>query len=102
MYNIFIGPPRFEWDEKKNAENNRKHGVSFEEACTVFLDEDALESADPDHSNGEDRFILVGASDRLRVLMVVHCYREEGGVIRIISARKLDKKEEAAYWELKP
>ncbi len=102
MYNIFIGPPRFEWDEGKNTENKRKHGVSFEEASSVFHDEDALESADPEHSGGEERFLLIGVSVRLRVLMVCHCEREEGGVIRIISVRKLNEKEEKAYWELKP
>ena len=102
MYNIFIGPPRFEWDENKNAENIRKHGISFEEASTVFHDEDALESADPDHSEAEDRFLLVGMSARLRVLMVCHCHREDDGVIRIISTRKMNEQEEAAYWELKP
>ena len=102
MYNIFIGPPRFEWDGNKNAENIRKHGVSFEEAVTVFRDEDSLESADPDHSEGEDRFIVIGVSERMRVLMVCHCYKEDRGVIRIISARKMNKREEKAYWELKP
>ena len=102
MYNVFIGPPRFEWDEDKNIENIRKHGVSFEEASTVFHDEDALESADPDHSDGEDRFLLIGMSERLRILMVCHCYREDRGVIRVISARKMNKEEEKDYWELKP
>ena len=101
MYNIFIGPPRFEWDENKSIENIRKHGVSFEEATTVFYDEDSMEATDPGHSSEEDRFILIGVSERMRVLMVCHCYREDGGVIRIISARRMNEQEEKAYWELK-
>src|SRR3990167_3738612 len=100
MYNIFIGPPRFEWDENKNAENMRKHGVPFEEAKTAFFDVNAEENPDPDHSAGEDRFLLLGITSHLRVLIVCHCYRENGEVIRMISARKADKQEEADYWEL--
>jgi uncharacterized DUF497 family protein len=89
---------RFEWDEKKSRENKRRHGVSFEEAQTVFLDENAIRYYDPDHSQDEDRFIMLGMSIRLRVLVVCHCYRSDDKVIRIISARKADQKEEAAYW----
>jgi uncharacterized DUF497 family protein len=89
---------RFEWDEKKNRENKRRHGVSFEEAQTVFFDENAIRYYDPDHSQDEDRFIMLGMSIRLRVLVVCHCYRSDDKVIRIISARKADQKEEAAYW----
>jgi hypothetical protein len=89
---------RFDWDEKKSRENKRRHGVSFEEAQTVFFDENAIRYYDPDHSQDEDRFIMLGMSIRLRVLVVCHCYRSDDKVIRIISARKADQKEEAAYW----
>ena len=89
---------RFEWDEAKNRESQRKHKVSFEEAQTVFLDENALRFFDPDHSADEDRFLMLGISFRLRVLVVCHCLRVKDAVIRIISARKADKREEADYW----
>ena len=88
---------RFEWDEKKNRENQRKHGVSFEEAETVFLDENAIQYFDPDHSKDEDRFIMLGVSLRLRVLVVCHCFRADDSVIRLISARKANKEEAKAY-----
>ena len=84
---------RFEWDERKNTQNRRKHGVSFEEAQTVFLDEQALLVADPDHSEREERFILLGLSSALRTLVVCHCYRRERDVIRLISARRADRQE---------
>ncbi len=90
---------RFEWDEAKNRQNQRTHGVSFEEAQTVFLDERAIRYFDPDHSADEDRFLMLGMSLKLRVLVVCHCYRVEDSVIRIISARKANKKEQAAYWD---
>lgn len=89
---------RFEWDDRKSAQNERKHGVSFVEAQSVFADENAVEFFDPDHSENEDRFILLGVSARLRVLVVCHCQRK-GNSIRVISARKADKKEEKDYWE---
>ncbi|MCU0857790.1 MAG: BrnT family toxin [Pontiellaceae bacterium] len=89
---------RFEWDERKSRENKRKHKVSFEEAQTVFLDENAIRFFDPDHSQDEDRFIMLGMSFLLRVLVVCHCYREDDSVIRIISARKADKREQSEYW----
>ena len=89
---------RFEWDEIKNRENKRKHGVSFDEAQTVFFDENAIRYYDPDHSEGEDRFVMLGISFTLRVLVVCHCYRSENKVIRIVSARKANKKEAVAYW----
>lgn len=89
---------RFDWDEPKSRRNVAKHGVSFEEAQTVFLDENAIEYFDPDHSEDEDRFILLGMSAKLRVLVVCHCHREEDAIIRIISARKAAKDEEEAYW----
>lgn len=89
---------RFEWDKAKNRENIRKHGVSFEEAQTVFLDENALRFFDPDHSGDEDRFIMLGMGFALRILVVCHCYRKNNAVIRIISARKATTKETKAYW----
>lgn len=89
---------RFEWDDAKDRENRRKHGVSFEEAQTVFLDENAIRYFDPDHSDQEDRFLMFGISFRLRVLVVCHCHRDEDEVIRLISARKANKKEQADYW----
>jgi uncharacterized DUF497 family protein len=89
---------RFEWDNRKNRENERKHGISFEEAQTVFLDENAIRYFDPDHYRDEDRFIMLGMSFSLRVLVVCHCYRAADSIIRIISARKANKKEAKAYW----
>ena len=89
---------RFEWNELKALANKRKHGVSFEEAQTVFYDEEAVEFDDPDHSQDEDRFIILGMSLRLRVLVISHCVRK-GDVIRIISARKATRHEANHYWE---
>jgi uncharacterized DUF497 family protein len=89
---------QFGWDERRNRENKRKHKVSFEEAQSVFLDENALRFFDPDHSEDEDRFLMLGMSFTLRVLVVCHCYREDDSVIRIISARKADKREQSDYW----
>jgi len=89
---------RFEWDENKNRENIRKHSIPFEEAQTVFLDENAIRFFDPDHSQDEDRFIMLGMSFKLRVLVVCHCYRKNDTVIRIVSARKADKHEAKNYW----
>jgi len=88
---------QFEWDEKKNQENRRKHGVSFEEAQTVFFDANAVEFYDDGHGEREDRFLLLGVSAKLRVLMVCHCLRAGGNVIRIISARKATKTEQRQY-----
>ncbi len=87
----------FSWDEKKNKINLQKHEVSFEEAKTVFADEYGRLISDPDHSDDEDRFILLGLSQEIQLLMVCHCYREKGEVIRIISARKADKSEIKQY-----
>jgi len=89
----------FEWDKKKENSNVKKHGVSFEEAHTVFYDEKAIQFFDPDHSEEEDRFILLGMSFKLQVLVICHCFRESETVIRIISARKADKYEEQEYWK---
>jgi len=89
---------RFEWDERKSRDNKRKHKVSFGEAQTVFLDENSMRFFDPDHSQDEDRFLMLGMSFTLRVLVVCHCYREDDSVIRIISARKTDQREQSDYW----
>lgn len=88
---------RFEWDSRKASANFRRHGVSFEEAKSVFLDERARLIEDPDHSEEEDRFVLLGLSQALRLLLVCHCYRSEGEVIRIISARKATRQESRFY-----
>lgn len=87
----------FEWDERKSAANAKKHGVRFEEAKSVFVDERAKLIDDPDHSDDEDRFVLLGLSGALRLLLVCHCYRENGNVIRIISARKANAQESKSY-----
>ena len=92
-----MGALSFEWDDSKNAQNRRKHGVSFEEAETVFFDERALLIDDPDHSEPEDRFILLGLSAIARTLVVVHCYRQKGDIICIISARKANRAERDQY-----
>jgi uncharacterized protein len=92
-----MSPLRFEWDPRKAAANRRKHGVSFEDAQSVFADERARLIDDPDHSEEEDRFVLLGLSSTLRLLVVAHCYRAEGNVIRIISARKATPEEQADY-----
>ena len=92
-----MAPLRFEWDSAKARINLRKHGVSFEEAETVFYDDHAMLLDDLDHSGDEDRFVLLGLSSRFRVLVVVHTYREQDGVIRLISARKATKAEQAGY-----
>jgi len=89
----------FEWDTKKEKANIKKHGISFEEARTTFYDENAIQFFDPDHSEDEDRFILLGTSYRLNTLVICHCFREEETLIRIISARKADKDETKAYWD---
>ena len=93
-YNNFI---RYEWDSSKSISNARKHGVSFDEARTAFLDEHARLIGDQAHSEEEERFILIGLSTRLRLLIVSHCYREDDDVIRIISARKADPFEQRQY-----
>ncbi len=89
---------RFEWDEQNSRQNQRKHGVSFEEAQTVFYDERPLLIPDPDASDDEHRFVLLGLSSEARMLVVCHCHRETDLVIRSISARKATKKERAAYF----
>jgi len=89
---------RFEWDNRKEKLNVKEHGISFDEARTAFYDENAIQFFDPDHSDDEDRFILLGISFKLKVLVVCHCFRESDTVIRIISARKADADEEHEYW----
>ncbi len=88
---------KFSWDENKALMNQQKHGVSFEEAKTVFYDDYARLIADPDHSQQEERFLLLGLSEQLRLLLVCHCYKEAGGQLRIISARKANKAEQQQY-----
>ena len=92
----------FEWNNEKARLNQKKHGVSFEEAQSIFYDEYALEFFDKDHAEKEERFIMLGLSVKLRVLVACHCLREKGNVIRIISARKATKKESEYYWEERP
>jgi uncharacterized DUF497 family protein len=87
----------FEWDKRKASANVKKHGVSFEEAKSVFVDERAKLIDDPDHSEDENRFLLLGLSSSLRLLTVCHCYRSEPNVIRIISARKATTTESKSY-----
>ena len=88
---------RFEWDERKATINAKKHGVTFEEAQSVFFDDRARLIDDPDHSDNEERFVLLGLSSSLRLLLVCHCYRRTGNVIRIISARKATARESKSY-----
>lgn len=89
----------FEWDSKKDKSNAKKHDVSFEDARAAFYDETAIVYHDPDHSEEEERFILLGLSVRVGVLVVCHCVSGDDSVIRIISARRADKQEESDYWE---
>ena len=87
----------FEWDENKNRINQKKHNVAFEEAKTVFYDERALVIDDPEHSQEEERFIILGMSTKANLLIVCHCYRASDSIIRIISARKATKTESSFY-----
>ena len=91
----------FSWDARKARQNLRKHKISFEEAATIFYDEDAIEFFDPEHSADEDRFLMLGLSGRLRTIVVNYCLRRKGSEIRIISARKATKKEGKVYIERK-
>ncbi len=91
----------FEWDDKKEKTNIKKHGISFDEASTAFYDENAIQFFDPDHSEVEDRFILLGIGFKLRILVVCHCFRKAETVVRVISARKADRGEEKEYWRLR-
>ena len=89
---------KFEWDSNKDRINQIKHKISFEEAKTVFYDEEALVIDDPEHSLEEDRFIILGFSKKANLLVVCHCYRNNESVIRIISARKATKSESEQYY----
>ncbi|NES78125.1 MULTISPECIES: BrnT family toxin [unclassified Okeania] len=88
---------RFEWDKENNLINQKKHGVSFEEEKSVFYDDNAIQFWDEQHSDFEDRFLLLGISSKMRILLIVHCDREQESVIRIISARKATKNESKLY-----
>jgi len=94
---IFYKNSSFDWDENKNNANIQKHGISFYEAMTVFDDDNALYKIDINHTTNEDRFIILGFSTNLRLLVVCHCYRESETVIRIISARKATDSEREQY-----
>ena len=89
---------RFEWDPDKEKLNVEKHGVTFEEAESVFYDEQAIQFYDDEHSEWEDRFLMLGLSAKLKLLLVCHCFREKDSVIRIISARKATQAESRHYW----
>jgi len=91
----------FEWDPLKNTSNQRAHGITFEEAQTVFLDENARLIHDPKHSDKEDRFIMLGFSSKAHLLIVCHCYRQNDEIIRLISARKADRDESKLYNQFK-
>ena len=88
---------KFEWDQAKSRSNQRKHGISFEEAKSVFYDEYAIQFYDEDNSEAEDRFLMVGLSQESRILLVCHCERDDGQSIRIISARKATDSERKYY-----
>ena len=96
-YNIIMNGLSFEWDELKSSSNKKKHGVSFKEAKTAFFDENALLIHDPEHSEEEDRFILLGLSAKLRILVVCHAYRKSAQSVRIISARIASRPEQKQY-----
>ena len=96
-----MGNIEFAWDRRKAQSNLLKHGVTFEEAQTAFLDENARLIDDPDHSEDEERFVLLGYSFQARCLLVSHCYREPDSVIRLISARRATAQEEKEYWSFR-
>ena len=96
-----MGNIEFAWDRRKARSNLVKHGVSFKEAQTVFLDENARLIDDPDHSEDEERFVLLGYSFEARCLIFSHCCREHDSVIRLISARRATAREEEVYWRLR-
>jgi len=98
MYTVRMSELRFEWDPVKADVNLRKHGVRFDEARTVFYDESALQFFDPDHSDDEERFLMLGLSLAPRLLVVCHCFRENDVTIRIVSARRANRAEAKVYW----
>ena len=93
---------KFDWDPVKAESNKKKHGVSFEEAQSVFYDEFAVQFFDEENSESEDRFLMIGVSDEAHLLIVCHCERDQGNIIRIISARKATKNERKYYPGVKP
>lgn len=97
MYNIIMEMINFEWDENKNTINKKKHGLSFEEAKEVFSDDNAILFDDPDHSVGEERFLIIGMIKSQKICIVSHCYRDNDDIIRIISAREATKNEKTTY-----
>lgn len=99
MYNIIMESLKFEWDENKNDVNKKKHGLSFETAQEVFYDEAAVLFDDPDHSIGEERFLIIGMLKSSKICIVSHCYRDSDSVIRLISAREATKNERKIYQE---
>ena len=88
---------KFEWNASKAATNIKKHGVSFEEAKSVFFDEFAVQFFDQDNSKSEDRFLMLGMSNETNLLLVCHCERDDGNTIRVISARKATRNESKNY-----
>lgn len=99
MYNIIMENIRFEWDENKNQLNKVKHGIDFNEAATVFFDENAIMFDDPEHSMEEERFLILGITKHENLCIVSHCYRGKDNIIRIISARKATKNETKTYYK---
>ena len=97
MHNVRMTTLRFKWEPRNATANVKKHGITFGKAKSVFYDDHAKLLDDPDHSDEEERFVLLGLSHTLRVLLVCHCYRTEGNIIRIISARKATSKESKDY-----
>lgn len=98
-YNISMETINFEWDENKNEINKKKHGISFETAKEVFYDDDAVVFDDPDHSIGEERFLIIGMVKESKICIVSHCYRDNDNVIRLISAREATLNEKKVYYE---
>ena len=99
VYNISMEMLHFELDENKNTINKKKHGLSFETAKEVFYDDDAVLFDDPDHSIGEERFLIIGMLKSSKICIVSHCYRDDDNVIRLISAREATKNEKKIYQE---
>lgn len=99
MYNINMAEITFEWDTDKNNKNIKKHGITFEEATTVFYNANAIVFDDPDHSIDENRFLIIGVSNHDNLCIVSHCYKGHDERIRIISARKADNDEKEVYNE---
>lgn len=99
MYNVNMEGIKFEWDENKNRINKRKQGISFEEAVSVFYDTEAIVIEDPEHSETEERFLILGLSEKANLLVVCHCCRDSETTIRLISARRASRNEAVQYNE---